>query len=484
MRPASQILLVENETSWKKEFPRLLAKVNEVRKVVSVEDMESFERAYKRSSDFDDVAVCLVDLELGVHSIQGANDLWGLERVLPTVRRLAPWMPIGCISTYLEDALTVGMLSASDFDGLYAKTCFYNDRTKKTSDQFNENRWREILDEWNTKRAAWMTGRSVEEVKYLLSEAQRTNIVASDGVEVALTDFAESNIKVGLALLGISGGDVSITDIVGGFSGVWVTKVLSISSDEGGEFQSSWLVKWGQPIRKLSEEAIAHARWFQRGIARELQVPQVHHNVVPWNGIGFVAYYFEANAETALKVAKEKSLDSILQAISCIASALYSGAKHKSYRARDLFAHWFNFDEKLAAKMELPFEGKPISLSQALVHGDLHLRNIMICGERPLLIDFARSQFAPVALDAAKLLTDAAVWLYSPADLGAPPSIEVIKQSRLSSLYAALQGYLTRRDDGRFLEAAIRAYAWKYVGYPDVPEATKVELRKVVALED
>lgn len=118
-----------------------------------------------------------------------------------------------------------------------------------------------------------------------------------------------------------------------------------------------------------------------------------------------------------------------------------------------------------------------------MIHGDLHLRNLMICRNRPLLIDFARSDVAPIALDAGKFLIDAAVWLSDPEDLGSPPTVACIKDSKLGSAFSVFEPYLLRTDDIRLLEVAIRAYAYRYSSYRDVPEQTREKLKKIAGLE-
>lgn len=93
-----------------------------------------------------------------------------------------------------------------------------------------------------------------------------------------------------------------------GFSGLQVSRVCATGLSESEIITAHWLLKWGRPIYKLAEEAVAHRRYFKCGLDRALQIPQLHPNVIAWNGIGYLAYAFESDAKTALVVAKEDGL--------------------------------------------------------------------------------------------------------------------------------------------------------------------------------
>lgn len=232
--------------------------------------------------------------------------------------------------------------------------------------------------------------------------------------------------------------------------------MIAISKPVGGHFESKWLVKWGHPIRKLAEEAEGHKRWFLRGMNRSLQVPELTKNVLPWNGVGFLAYYYEDGASTALELLKQDGgYERLRSVLSVLTKQLYQGAQASPCRANELLIRWCGLTPDEAARLCASAPKPPLRCSRALIHGDLHLRNIIVASENPTLIDFAKSDFGPVAVDAAKLLVDAAVFAYSPGDLGMPASLEVINTSILQHLWNAFSPYLQCDDDKRVVEILI-----------------------------
>lgn len=479
MCPTEKIVLVENDSSWRKGFVQLLnEEYRESREFLPIEDVDSFVAKFKTARDFDEVACFLVDLELGPHAsdIQ-INDTWGLDKVLPQIRRLAPWVPVACISSFAGAVETAAELSVTDFDGVYAKLLIYS--KQRTGPYFNEKRWNDMIHSWQLKRAAWLMGMSITHVQHLVAESGAIKILPSDVVAQILSATGEDNFKAALKILGLPGEEISLTELVGSFSGIATARAVATGSDRGGEHQSTWLIKWGRPIRKLAEEAEGHKRWLKRGMHRDLQVPQFQQNVLPWAGLGYLAYYFEGDAETALSVEKCER-NKIIKPLTKLLKSLYGGAKTGQYQVKDIFSTWFGFvDDELAQLTSKLNNGKALTVSKALIHGDLHLRNILICRDEPLLIDFAMSDYGPVALDAAKLLTDAAVFLDKPESLGSPISVDAIKKSPLAPLYIAFEPYLGKQDDLKLLEIAIHAYALKYMNYPDASEV-KEELGKIL----
>lgn len=479
MEKASKIVLVENDMSWRKELARLLHQYHEKREIMMVNDVSDFNSRFSKPSDFDDISLCLLDLELGPQLDREISDRSGVEKVLPRIRSLAPWVPVACISVWLEDSRLAGRLSTSDLDGFYSKKKFFD--RGATGAEFTEERWNEMLVEWNHKRAAWLMGLSTAAVSDAIHRATSIQMIWSNELECALSDYEERTITAGLCLMGIKGTELSISDVVGSYSGVLVTKIHAFGNDDGGPFESKWLVKWGHPIRKLAKEAEGHKRWFMRGMKRSLQVPQLTINVLPWNGVGFLAYYYEDGAETALELLKQHgNYEQVGSILSVLAKQLYQGAAAKPYMVQDILRNWCGLSAEEAAPLCASASKQPLMGSRALIHGDLHLRNIIVAEGNPTLIDFAKSDFGPVAVDAAKVLVDAAVFANNPKALGNPASLEDIKNSDLGFLWNAFKPYFKCDDDKQVIEILIRGYASKYRSFPDVAEDAKDELKRVV----
>jgi len=164
------IINVENDISWRESFEGTLRAIGEHREILQV-DIKQFLDRFKTSKDFNHISYCFVDLELGAGTSKELNDTWGLDRVLPHIRKLAPWIPVACLSRYIISyPEIIGRLAVSDFDGIYPKEIISKkvDREEdkwKTHPNFNLSVWNEMLKGLRIRRLASMTGRSVLQIR-------------------------------------------------------------------------------------------------------------------------------------------------------------------------------------------------------------------------------------------------------------------------------------------------------------------------------
>lgn len=211
-------------------------------------------------------------------------------------------------------------------------------------------------------------------------------------------------------------------------------------------------------------------------------MPQLHPNVVFWNNIGYTVYGFERDARTALETIRSNDLAAIIPGVEKIASHLYLNKKICPIHPRDEAKRWCKFDEakhpdfskKLSQTMETTI---------ALIHGDLHLRNILIRNETATLIDFARSNLGPIAIDMAKLTIDILIFCKSEEIKPGVFSWERLEQGPLKELLDVFNKYLTAKDDKSFFEFSLYSYASTYLTYPDVDSDVKKKLESLIEAE-
>lgn len=469
-----KILIIENDTAWRDQFEKILRAIGEKREIKKV-DITEFSKAFKTSRDFDNVGYCFVDLELGPGSESRINDMWGLELVLPEVRKLAPWIPVACISRYIAGQVAiVGDLSTSDFDGIYPKQII--SEGTHTHPEFNRKQWNDLLLNLKVKRNAALTGRSVRDIRGLLENAHSTKLTLGEGAKKLVEEMGETQFREAVSLLGFGGTRLAVDKIVTGFSGVYVVKLGVYGEDEKGPNHSYWLLKWGNPVRKIAHEADAHKRLLRKGLERRLQVPLLHHNVISWEGLGFIAYVFEENARTALEMIQEAGVLAFSPLLQEVAKSLYSRNDILPISPREVLDNWWKLDIEQQKTIPDNLLHHTLEVTHAMIHGDFHLRNILVKSNHVTLIDFAKSDFNPIAIDVAKLIMDILVFV-EPSQLSVISfNWEGLKASSLAEITQVFDKFLNARGDKEFFELALRAYAEKYLKYPDVDASTKKAL--------
>jgi hypothetical protein len=478
MNRASKILLVENDASWSANFTKTIKKCGETRECIVLRNADEFLEKFEKGSEFQDIWLCILDLELGAHLGGIANDLDGLEVVLPAIKEKAPWIPVCCMSSYLDDHEILARLSTSDFDGLFSKPGMYS--KGKTAASFNSDAWEKLIQGLHIKRAAGMSSLTVTEVSRIVYQEELSKIVADKPSERIINEIGAVDFKIGLGLLGIVGKEIVVSEIGGGFSGLYTLRV-EVTETGGSPFRSTWVIKFGFDIEKLMIESRRHNEIFVRGFSRKFHVPQIHRQVATWNGCGFIGYCFEEGADTALSSLKARGAENLMKLTAKICEKFYVAPTAGSVRFRDVLIEWFGYDKSEATILEDErTQGRNLKVTKAFLHGDLHLSNIMINGDSPILIDFAQANSGPMAIDAAKFIADMAVFFYTPLLLGAPPNIADISKSNLGSFYNIFKKYLSAKDDDLLFCLLIEEYLKQYETFSDVSPKAKVDIEKVL----
>ncbi|MEW6418771.1 MAG: phosphotransferase [Nitrospirota bacterium] len=319
------------------------------------------------------------------------------------------------------------------------------------------------------------------EIWELLNSSKHIKLTLSERVKDAVEKFGVERFKEGISLLGLGGSEISIDEIISGFSGVLVGKAGVYGyNDSRGPIRSYWLLKWGEHIIKLVEESQAHRRMFQRGIERSLQIPQLHPNVVCWEGLGFIAYGFEEKAKTALELINSQGVQSLVPLLNKINICLYADSRKIPVLPQEQLMKWCKFDNRNRKILSDDLMTHPLEVTGALIHGDFHLRNILIKENSPTLIDFAKSDLGPISIDLAKLIIDILVFLKEIQFKSDLMKWESLMSTPLSGILGTFERYLNAPDDKKFFEIALWAYISAYLNYPDVAQELKLVIEEAL----
>ena len=186
------------------------------------------------------------------------------------------------------------------------------------------------------------------------------------------------------------------------------------------------MIKLSHSPAKLHKEVQAHTRMTRSGIEYARNVQLLWSGVLVENRTAGIVYQFAHGTKEAATLIEddEKTIEDVCSRIGKILQDFYA----KGTACRDLPANvlvkWgpeANFLlnaasairtgdtadllRALAANKPTRHLATSVTFRQSLIHGDLHLGNVML-GDRDVLIDYARSDVGPVVLDVARLAVD------------------------------------------------------------------------------
>lgn len=373
-------------------------------------------------------------------------------------------------------------MSPFGFDAIVEKDFF--DVTVAYKKQWNELRKRAALN-----RIASLTGRHPIALSTLL--AKPLKLVYGTQVKDRLCSYDEGTFVELLNLMGFNASRIVLEDIGHGFSGL---NVFKLTTDQD-ERRISWLLKVGQPVRKIASEILCHRNMFRDGLTRRFSVPAFWWAPVVWKNLGAIAYEFEVDAKSLLAVMKASGAKVAFQAVESMLAEFYRGLSSQAVVPSTVLAR---FKEKLE-KSTVPLSStvKALTLAQAhdkletsLVigkgceHGDLHCGNIMIAEKGSVLIDFAhyksKSDDGIPLLDLAKLIID--VWAFALPDgsTDAVLSAKILEHEDFRPLVPIFS--IHNRDtfnveETTFLTLALECTMSVYCTYPDVSPQKKEEAK-------
>ena len=455
-----KLLIIENEHEWGNNVRKILFNIGEKRDIEVLSENDLYER-YASSNSFEDVGECFTDLELGMGESAEAGDRNGLEKVLPYVRSKAPWIPVACLSRWIiGDPHIIGELSAADFDFFAPKNIIWF--KGRTDPEFNASKWQRILRAVRMKRIAALSGRLLLDLDLRLRSPPKVIRAGVIDSVLRVLDVPAATFDEGLVLTGIDGSEFTLDPIAPGFSGVNVSRLIVSGHDGDEPINSHWLIKWGRPVLKVFQEATAHRRALTRGMPRNLQVPQLFPQAMCWGGLGFLVYAFEHEALTAFDYLKKNNALSIAEPFAKICSSLYSNSRRKPVNFKSQITKWCG-ETETSAIAHINFPPNVSEVTWALLHGDLHLRNIFLQAQGPTLIDFARSDYGPVAIDCAKLIIDTLVFGLAPSE-AKPKSLtwQDLESSALRPVVSAFAPKMAEPGDKLLCEIAMKCIGSKY----------------------
>jgi hypothetical protein len=222
---------------------------------------------------------------------------------------------------------------------------------------------------------------------------------------------------------------VVLKRLSGGWSGAFVFQAYAKQDHSLGGKEGQWLLKISDSPTKLHRELTAHFRMMRSGVDYARMAQPLWPVVVCESGCAAIAFQFAHGTEEAVSILSKcaTQCDDVMDRIGSVLMGFYG----KPHLSRDivmnLSARWGSSTEVIQKAADILESGgteqllraivqtkqeyglgETIEFSQSVIHGDLHLGNIML-GERDILIDFSRSNPGPIAVDLARLAVDIVV---------------------------------------------------------------------------
>jgi hypothetical protein len=365
-------------------------------------------------NEFD---LALVDLELfGPESPVKyvADDLRGGTEILPHIRREAPWLPTVAYSKLFTSAAEhfFPIAAGFGFDGHVPRSLFI-------SRALSQDHWQAIVSRAYEQRLQAALGPAFRLTPDTVVKAAPLVV---ERLNTSYPDWSETT-----AVMFYFAREVFVEPLTSqGFSGAGVFRVFAQLRREDGGREGVWLLKLSLEPWKLQREVDAHHRMMRGGYEFARAVPLLWPQCVRLLKTAAIAYQFAAGTSTALGLAGNVSAtaDEIDRRISSLLANLYSDRVVERQLLGDLYEHWFSLPRLRQALSDLKDNHSKIRnaleeivgvnpqptattlrVTLTLIHGDLHLENILL-GVNDLLIDFARSTRGPVVMDISRLLAD------------------------------------------------------------------------------
>lgn len=425
MNTKPHILLVDDTKPTRDDVETALIEIGitpTFKFIIPASRKKSVKDELPKRSELDRFDIALIDLELYT-PIGGQHDLENLAggtMVLPYLRKNAPWLPSIAVSKLFseQDAAVQALAGSFGFDGHILRNMF-------PSGKINRNFWRKIINQAVLLRKRAVFGAEFDPEK---AQAMSDDNIICDSAN--LKDKLDNEFSSWREVIKDSfyyGDQIILSSIPCGFSGAVTLKAEVIEKRIGVVTAGNWLVKISNSPWKLNMEVKAHLKAIISGQEYARTVPLLWNGVVVENRIGLIAYQFAKNTKVAFEcLSNANSALKLCDELKTMFKGLYPPEKIDDKQGIEFYKFidvWFS-SEKLkkatrhfkAKKFEQTLltiaDGKTVKEIPGVLkpkycwlHGDLHLRNILM-GERNLLIDFARSKMGPLVLDLAKFASD------------------------------------------------------------------------------
>jgi hypothetical protein len=419
MNEKLRILLVDDMKSIVREVSTALGLLSVKTKIdwkCPADPSIPFGCALPRNSELDKYDLALVDLELFPTKSSlyfEPDDLRGGTEVLPYLREEAPWLPVLAESRlYVKEAEHFLAVAGSfGFDGHIPRGLF-------RKGAIDRSLWESLISTAYDLRMKAVIGDK------LWRNRQQLNIEASSEAELTLGALSRQWREL-LSYVFCFNRKIVLDQLRGGFSGARVFRVYARSPFEHGGSEGEWLLKVSHSPSKLHQETQAHLNMLRGGLDFARMVPLLWPNVIVHRRVAAIAYQFASGTEEASQLSDTKSnRKSLCKRLNPLLKRFYRAPRSERSILGNLLSEWGPSSDTLrqiitllpnceikgvlkraAAQQATGPLAESLEYRRCLIHGDLHLGNIML-GNSDVLIDFARSADGPIAADAAKLVSD------------------------------------------------------------------------------
>lgn len=501
MNTKPKIILVDDIASTDKDVKNGLENIGITPEItfINPKDREiPIEEEMPTDDELNVFDLALIDLELYSPDDRKYHlkNLAGGMRVLPYLRKNAPWLPVISVSKLFsdEDPSIHAIAGSFGFDGQIPRVLF---PTNKIT--------REI---WNTviEQAIHLRKRAVLTNDYFKATEQTVDYEKVICDPPDLKDELDKNFPPWKNLIlncFYYSEQIVLSTIPGGFSGAITLKAEAVENKVGKSTVGNWLLKISKNPSKLNKEVYAHQKMIRSGQEYARTVPLLWNSVLVEDGIGVIGYQFASNTKTALEclLDKDSNVTTLCNEVEDMFREMYSSEKIEAklrISFSELINKWFSLQkikniakyfkghsfgktlETIAAGNNPDKVPNAIKPTTAWLHGDLHLRNVLI-GERNVLIDFARSDFGAVVIDLAKFISD--LFLRTKELRSTKHSIfDQTGRYEILPGIASMNNIITLNDDDKALyEILVKLYLAFALDYPDVDEESKVWIMNTIS---
>lgn len=484
------IVVVENDRSWLEDNLTKLI-VEECGFEGEIDDLTKSWSSPAGLARLRASQLAILDLELGAATGGGITDMRGRDDVLPVFRREARWVPIVLMSQYVtNNDFLLADLTPSDFDAVVGKRFITDSRTIPSV-------WRQFVRKCSLRRVASLTGRSMGELEYLLSNCPALEY--GHGVREQIDGWSESDFREVMSLLDLGAPRLVIDRLIQGFSGVSVFRVVA----EGQGATRKWLLKTSRAVAKVDGEARAHRAMVQDGLTRMVTVPLLWHAAVCWKDCAVIAYEFEDDSETlldcALRIGTLEALELVAPSLELLFEGTYPSYVVPRSQLRPIAPKTLDddltagvYDSVVSPVIRDDDAADRIDASKRLrvgrVHGDLHARNILVASKKGVFIDFAH--FRPASergvplCDIAKLFVDLSAFATPPWSVPSLCSGKVLEDERVARLLkriGAIDNGRANESERDFFGDACACLMASYLEYDDVPTTVRESFKTALA---
>jgi hypothetical protein len=482
-----RILLVDDHPQVEKDLLNALERLGVVAEIdlrVPLDRERPFGCDLPQGTELENYDLAMIDLELfrkfRTPLRYSPDDLRGGTEVLPYLRQEAPWLAAIALSGHFTSEIRDFLVTAGSFgfDGALPKTLLQSGDSDEP--ELKRGVWDNLLEMAHERRRVAAIGESVYhkndrvvEVEILEEERESRTLLKT------MFFFARK---------------VTLERLRGGFTGAKVFRAFAQLETQEALHEGEWLVKLHSSPRKLHAEAQAHMRMTRSGVDFARVVPLLWRSVLFEKGTAGIAYQFASGTVEAASMMGKISIDKICQKVAAVVEQFYGDGIRERGFARRIAQDWidvekvvqfadssfgeaFNLIAALKDGSDHSTLNSAVRYQQCLLHGDLHLGNIML-GDRDLLIDFARSGFGPLALDAAKLVSD--ILLRDANVRGATFPGWSDDKAKINLVTRPLrQVFRLDGDDILLYDIFLLFFLCTALGYPDVSSDAKEWIRRV-----